>query len=160
MGIELSQHEQWMQAALAQARLAEAGGEVPVGAVIVADGNIVGQGHNQVISLHDPTAHAEIMALRDAAQKQKNYRLPNTVLYVTLEPCMMCAGSMVHARIDTVVYGAADPKTGIISSRDHLLQRPYHFHQVRSMGGVLAEECSTLLSDFFRRRRAEKKFAE
>ncbi|WP_395376024.1 tRNA adenosine(34) deaminase TadA [Marinicella sp. W31] len=160
MGIETNQHEQWMQAALAQARLAESIEEVPVGAVVVADGQIIGQGYNQVIRLHDPTAHAEIMALRDAAQQLGNYRLPQTTLYVTLEPCMMCAGSMVHARIGTVIYGAADPKTGIINSRDTLLHKPYHFHQIEAVGGVLEQQCSALLTAFFKRRRAEKKSAK
>lgn len=157
MGIDSSQHEQWMHAALVQARLAEVIDEVPVGAVLVADGEIIGQGHNQVIHLHDPTAHAEIMALRDAAQRLGNYRLPNTTLYVTLEPCMMCAGSLVHARVSTLVYGASDPKTGIIESCDALLNRPYHYHQIEAIGGVLMDECSTLLTAFFKRRRAEKK---
>ena len=159
MGITAATHETWMQAALAQARLAEQAGEVPVGAVVVAEDQIIGQGYNQVITLSDPSAHAEIMAIRDAAKHLNNYRLPNTTLYVTLEPCMMCAGSLVHARIKTLVYGASDPKTGIINSCDQLLQRSYHYHSVESFAGVLESDCSELLSSFFRRRRAEKKSA-
>lgn len=146
----------WMLEAIKQARLAEEQGEVPVGAVIVRDNEIVGKGYNQVITLNDCSAHAEIMALRDAGSNIGNYRLVETSLYVTLEPCMMCAGAMVHGRVSRVVFGAFDQKTGVVSSRDDCFDKPYHNHQVEYCGGVLADECSQLLKDFFKRRRSSK----
>jgi tRNA(adenine34) deaminase len=147
----------FMGEALAQARLAEQAGEVPVGAVLVKDGEIVGRGFNAPISRHDPSAHAEMMALRDAAQRLGNYRLVDCELYVTLEPCLMCAGAIMHARVARVVYGASDPKTGACGSvLDAFAELRLNHHAVVT-GGVLAEECSTQLSSFFARRRAEQK---
>lgn len=145
-----------MQEALALAQKAAAGGEVPVGAVVVRDGAVVGRGHNQPISAHDPTAHAEIMALRDAALRLGNYRLPDCDLYVTLEPCCMCAGAILHARIARVFFGAADPKTGACGSVvDLFAERRLNFHAVVE-GGIMAEESSLLLKEFFSRRRTNR----
>jgi tRNA(adenine34) deaminase len=146
-----------MQQALRQAELAAEKGEVPVGAVVVLGGEMIGQGFNQPISSHDPTAHAEIIALRDAAQNIGNYRLPGATLYVTIEPCTMCAGAMVHARVARVVYGATEPKAGVVESNPNLLVQPYYNHAVDSDGGILAEDCSAVISAFFKRRRQEKK---
>ena len=143
----------WMQHAFELARKAEASGEVPVGAVIVADGRIIGQGFNSPISTSDPTAHAEIIALRDAALHMRNYRMPGTTLYVTLEPCMMCAGAMVHARVERLVYGAADPKTGIIDSHLNLLDQETVNHRIQVTSGVMQDECSSILRTFFRNKR-------
>ena len=143
-----------MQEALALARQAAAIGEVPVGAVVVREGAIVGRGHNQPISGHDPSAHAEIMALRDAAQHLGNYRLPDCDLYVTLEPCCMCAGAIMHARIAHVVFGAADPKTGACGSIvDLFAESRLNFHTAVS-SGLLIDESSMLLKDFFALRRS------
>lgn len=150
----------WMQHALELAQRAEAEGEVPVGAIVVYRDQIIGEGWNRPISSNDPTAHAEIMALRDAANAVENYRLPETTLYVTLEPCSMCAGALIHARVARVVYGANDPKGGAAGSVFELLGTDKLNHQVKVQGGVLAEECGQLLSRFFQRRRQEKKEAE
>lgn len=144
----------WMNLALELARKAEAEGEVPVGAVLVLNGELIGEGWNQPISGNDPTAHAEIQAMRDAAQRISNYRLLDTTLYVTLEPCPMCAGAMVHARVSRVVFGATDPRTGAAGSVFNLLQAESLNHQAEVEGGVLAYECSTMLRDFFRKKRA------
>ncbi len=143
----------WMERALELARRAAAEGEVPVGAVVVKGGVIIGEGWNRPIAAHDPTAHAEIQALRAAAVNSGNYRLLDTTLYVTLEPCAMCAGAMVHARIRRVVFGAADPRAGAAGSVFNLLQASQLNHQADVCGGVLAEECSTLLREFFQARR-------
>jgi tRNA(adenine34) deaminase len=148
-----SDDERWMREALALARHAEAAGEVPVGAVLVQDGRVVGRGWNQPISSHDPTSHAEIVALRDAAAQLNNYRLPGTTMYVTLEPCMMCAGAMLHARLARVVFGARDPKTGAAGSVFDLLATDRLNHCIAVAGGLLADECGRLLSAFFARRR-------
>lgn len=129
-------------------------GEVPVGALIVQEEKIIGEGFNRPIGLHDPTAHAEIMALRDAAQKQGNYRLPGSTLYVTLEPCVMCCGAIIHARISRVVFGAADPKTGAAGSVINLFQENRLNHHATVQGGILAQDCGELISAFFRERRA------
>lgn len=145
----------FMRLALDQARLAEARGEVPVGAVIVRDGEVVGRGFNQPISRHDPSAHAEVMALRDAASRLENYRLPGCTLYVTLEPCAMCIGAILHARIARVVYGAADPKTGAAGSVIDLFGETRLNHHAEVCGGVLARECGELLSAFFAVRRGK-----
>jgi tRNA(adenine34) deaminase len=145
--------EDWMQVALEQARIAGACGEVPVGAVVVCDGEIIGRGFNQPIRTHDPTAHAEVMALREAAQHLKNYRLPGCELYVTLEPCVMCSGAIMHARIGRVVFGAADPKTGVVGSVIDLFAEARLNHHAEVSGGVLADECGALLSGFFAARR-------
>lgn len=142
-----------MREALALARQAGAAGEVPVGAVVVKDGQIIGRGYNQPILRHDPTAHAEVMALRDAAQHLGNYRLTNCELYVTLEPCCMCVGAMMHARIARVVFGAADPKTGACGSVVDLFSEARLNHHAEVCGGLLAEESSLLLKEFFALRR-------
>ncbi len=147
-----------MRQALALAREAEAAGEVPVGAVVVdAGGRCIGRGHNHPIGACDPTAHAEILALREAAARAGNYRLPGTTLYVTLEPCAMCAGAIIHARVARVVYGAADPKGGAAGSVFDILPGERLNHRVELRGGVLSNDSAGLLQDFFRRRRGGKK---
>ncbi|MHB8667014.1 MAG: tRNA adenosine(34) deaminase TadA [Burkholderiales bacterium] len=145
----------FMSAALEQARRAQLAGEVPVGAVLVRAGEIVGAGFNAPISRHDPSAHAEIRALRDAATKLGNYRLPGCTLYVTLEPCAMCVGAMLHARIARLVYGAADPKTGACGSVIDLFSEPRLNHHATVTAGVMAEECGALLREFFAGKRAK-----
>ncbi|WP_343652008.1 tRNA adenosine(34) deaminase TadA [Herbaspirillum sp.] len=146
-----------MRAALDQANNAWALGEVPVGAVVVKDGVVIATGFNQPIGKHDPTAHAEIMALRRAAEKLGNYRLPGCELYVTLEPCVMCSGAMMHARLARVVYGAADPKTGACGSVVNLFEQEKLNHHTELLGGVMAEECGQLLKEFFAMRREQVK---
>ena len=146
--------EHFMREALGLAAQAAAAGEVPVGAVVVRDGEIVGRGFNQPISSHDPTAHAEVVALRDASARLGNYRLPGCDLYVTLEPCAMCVGAMIHARIARVVYGARDPKTGACGSIMDLPAQANFNHHGRFEGGVLAQECGDLLRRFFAERRS------
>ncbi|MDP5291674.1 tRNA adenosine(34) deaminase TadA [Oceanimonas sp. CHS3-5] len=153
------QDEYWIRRAMALAARAEQEGEVPVGALVVYQGECVGEGWNRSIGHHDATAHAEIMALRQAGARLGNYRLLNCTLYVTLEPCIMCAGAMVHSRIQRLVYGASDAKTGAVDSVLQLLATPGLNHRIDWQSGVLAEACSSQLSDFFRRRRAEKKAA-
>ncbi|WP_428603886.1 tRNA adenosine(34) deaminase TadA [Sedimenticola sp.] len=149
-----AEEEAFMRHAITLARRAEAEGEVPVGAVLVANGKVVGEGWNRPIISHDPTAHAEIMALRDAGQRLQNYRLPGTTLYVTLEPCPMCAGAIVHSRVNRVVFGATDPKGGAAGTVFRLLPSDQRFnHYVQAQGGLLAEECAELLRTFFRSRR-------
>ncbi len=148
-----------MEAALELARQAATLDEVPVGAVVVMDGEIVGRGCNQPISRSDPTAHAEIMALRDAATRQRNYRLPGATLYVTLEPCVMCAGAIMHARIARVVFGARDPKTGAAGSVVDMFAEDRLNHHAEVAGGVLAEASGALLSGFFAARRAKTAIA-
>ncbi len=143
----------FMRAALAEAAAAARAGEVPVGAVVVADGAIVGRGFNAPIARRDPTAHAEIAALRDAAAKLGNYRLPGCDLYVTLEPCAMCAGAIMQARIRRLVFGAPDPKTGACGGVVDLFAEPRLNHQTVATGGVLAAECGALLKQFFAGRR-------
>ena len=147
--------EDYMRAALEQARAAGAVDEVPVGAVVVCAGEIVGRGFNQPIGRHDPTAHAEIMALRDAATRLGNYRLPGCTLYVTLEPCVMCSGAIMHARIARVVYGARDPKTGVAGSVLDLFAEPRLNHHATIEGGLLADDCGRMLSSFFAARRSK-----
>lgn len=142
-----------MREALALARQAATEGEVPVGAVVVCDGQIVGRGHNRPVSSHDPTAHAEIDALRDAAANIGNYRLTGATLYVTLEPCMMCVGAFMHARVKTVVYGATEPKAGAMESTQRAHEHPALNHRVSVISGVLAAECRDVLQAFFRERR-------
>lgn len=142
-----------MREALALARQAGARGEVPVGAVVVVDGECVGRGRNGPVTTVDPTAHAEIEALRMAGRAVGNYRLPGAVLYVTVEPCAMCAGAMVHARIEHLVYGAAEPKSGAVASTARLFESPGVNHRVEVTAGVLADECARLLVDFFGARR-------
>ena len=145
----------FMQEALALAQAGGATGEVPVGAVVVLDGRIIGQGFNQPISRHDPTAHAEVMALRDAARHVGNYRLPGATLYVTVEPCAMCAGAIQHARIARIVYGAPEPKTGACGSVVDLFAEQRLNHHASVEGGVMAEESAALIAAFFQQRRAE-----
>jgi tRNA(adenine34) deaminase len=142
-----------MREALAEAERAGAAGEVPIGAVVVIDGTIVGRAHNAPVALSDPTAHAEVLALREAAEKAGNYRLPGATLYVTLEPCAMCCGAVVNARIATVVYAARDPKAGAVESLFRLLDDTRLNHRVHAVGGVLAVESAALLRGFFDRRR-------
>ncbi|WP_034474650.1 tRNA adenosine(34) deaminase TadA [Aestuariibacter salexigens] len=149
--------QKWMRHAMELAQQAAEVGEVPVGAVVVYNGEMIGQGFNHPIGRHDPSAHAEMLALRDAAVRVGNYRLLGATLYVTLEPCPMCAGLLVHSRIQRLVFGASDAKTGAIESAMRLLEHPSHNHKVEVMGGVLAEQCGKLLSDFFRARRAQIK---
>jgi tRNA(Arg) A34 adenosine deaminase TadA len=129
---------------------------VPVGAVLVKDDDVLGQGYNCPISTDDPTGHAEIAALRDAGQRSGNYRLPGTTLYVTLEPCTMCAGALVHARIERLVFGAFDPKSGVVCSQNKLLESPYLNHKILVTPGVLADQCSDLVSSFFSQRRKNR----
>jgi tRNA(adenine34) deaminase len=144
---------QFMQQALSQAKLAAAAGEVPVGAVLVRDGQIISTGFNQPITNSDPSAHAEMMALRAAAQSESNYRLPGTTLYVTLEPCTMCAGAMLHARVERVVFGATDPKTGAAGSVLNVFSEKQINHQTQVEGGIMGGECGQVLRDFFKERR-------
>ncbi len=144
----------WMRRSIELARRAEQAGEVPVGALLIKDGEIIGTGWNRPISTHDPSAHAEIMALRDAGRNLGNYRLRETTLYCTLEPCSMCAGAIVHARVALLVYGASDPKGGACGSVFDLLPPDERFnHRTKVRGGVLAEECGAMLRTFFRDRR-------
>ncbi|TYC62789.1 tRNA adenosine(34) deaminase TadA [Marinobacter sp. BW6] len=147
--------EFWMNRALQLAGEAAEKGEVPVGAVVVLDGKEIGAGFNAPISGCDPTAHAEIRALRDAAARVGNYRLPDATLYVTLEPCTMCVGAIVHGRISRLVYGAREPKAGAIESARRTLEEPHLNWDVTAVGGVLSDQCSQVISEFFSRRRAE-----
>ena len=149
----MNDDEKWMALALAEAKKAEEHGEVPVGAVLVKDGLLVAKAHNQPISTNDPTAHAEIQLLRVAGKKLANYRLTNTSLYVTLEPCAMCFGAMVHARIERIVYGAHDPKTGVCGSSTDLRNLNCFKHQINVTGGILQHDCSEILHTFFKLRR-------
>jgi tRNA(adenine34) deaminase len=149
--------QNFMNLALEQGKLAFECGEVPVGAVVVLAGQVIGRGYNKPITSLDPSAHAEVVALRDAAKNIGNYRLSGAILYVTVEPCTMCAGLLVHSRIDRLVYGTTEPKSGVIESAMCLLDRPFYNHKIDILGGVLAKEASTLMSDFFTMRRAGKK---
>jgi tRNA(adenine34) deaminase len=150
----------YMQIALQLAKDAAIVGEVPVGAIVVKDGEIIGRGSNAPITTHDPTAHAEIRAMRDAAQHLGNYRLVDCELYVTLEPCAMCSGAIQHARIAKLIYGANDPKTGACGSVINLMTEPKLNHHTEVLGGVLAEQCGNLLSSFFSARRKQTKHCE
>jgi tRNA(adenine34) deaminase len=149
--------EHFMREALHLAEQAALAGEVPVGAVVVKEGEIIGRGFNKPISRHDPSAHAEMMALRDAAQRMGNYRLVDCELFVTLEPCVMCVGALFHARIARVVFGATERKTGAAGSVLNLFEEPRLNHHAKIEGGLLAEECAKVLSDFFAARRAQQK---
>ena len=144
---------QFMQQALDQAKLAAMAGEVPVGAVLVRDGKIISRGFNQPIGNSDPSAHAEMIALRSAAHIESNYRLPGTTLYVTLEPCIMCAGAMLHARVERVVFGATDSKTGAAGSVLNVFSEKQINHQTQVEGGIMDDECGQVLRDFFKGRR-------
>lgn len=158
VSIEFTEQDvHWMRHALALAQQAAAGHEVPVGAVIVRDGTVLGEGFNHPISSCDPTAHAEIAALRDACSREKNYRLPGATLYVTIEPCAMCAGAIVHARIARVVFGAVEPKAGAVISTQRFFELSQLNHRVAFAGGCLAVECSQQISGFFQTRRERQK---
>lgn len=147
-------HVHFMQLAIQQALLAKADGEIPVGAVVVdIDGRVIGKGYNQTISNNDPSAHAEIMAIRQASKTKSNYRLPNTSIYVTLEPCMMCLGAILHARVKNLIYGASDNKTGVCGGHLSLHQQSDINHQTAVVSDVLQTQCSTLLIDFFKEKR-------
>ena len=145
--------ESYVKMALELAKQAELEGEVPVGAIVVLNGEVIGRGYNQPINGHDPTAHAEIIAMRDAARAIGNYRLKDCDLFVTLEPCLMCAGAMVHARIKHLYYGATDPKAGAVESIVQCLDLPQLNHRISYQGGLLSQECSQILKQFFQNRR-------
>jgi len=145
--------QKWMMHAMSLAHRAQSEGEVPIGAVVVRDGDMVGEGWNQNIALCDPSAHAEIVALRDTGKNLQNHRLPGCVLYVTLEPCVMCVGAMIHARLERVVFGATDPKTGALGGAYNLPAAHPHNHGLEYQGGLMADEASELLKIFFRARR-------
>lgn len=149
--------EVWMQQAIACAQKAADINEVPVGAVLVMDDELIGQGWNQPITTHNPIAHAEIMALQQAALGLENYRLLNTTLYVTLEPCSMCVGAIVHSRVKRLVFGAYDSKTGAVSSQIELLTAKFNNHHVESVGGVMQRQCAELLTNFFSQLRSDRK---
>ena len=144
----------FMEEALIEAKKALKKGEVPVGAVVVLEENVIGRGYNQSITKNDPTAHAEIMALKDAAMNLKNYRLKDTLVYTTLEPCLMCAGALVHARIKKLIYSASDPKSGVIESNLNLMQSAFLNHKISYEGGILKEESSEILKNFFFKKRS------
>lgn len=152
----MSTDEFYMAKALQLAEQAGAVGEVPVGAILVKDGEIVGEGFNQPISGCDPTAHAEIVAMRNAAKNLNNYRLSDCDLYVTIEPCTMCVGAMVHGRIRRVLFGALEPRAGALQSQLQLMDQSHYNHSIEWQGGVLAQECGDLISSFFRRKRESK----
>ncbi len=160
MNVDECGDEHWMRQALVQAQYAADSGEVPVGAVLVRDNELIGEGYNRPIATCDPTAHAEVMALRSAAIKIENYRLVDSTLYVTLEPCPMCAGAIIHARVARVVFGVADPRSGAAGSVFDLLQSNVLNHRSSVVGGVLAESCGALLRDFFRARRSRLTLGE
>jgi len=145
--------EYWMREAIEEARKAEAEGEVPVGAVLLVNEKIVGRGHNHSIRAHDPSAHAEILALRHGAHNMRNHRLPGSILVVTIEPCIMCAGAMIQARVEEIIYGASDPKAGAIDSHFHLADAQPLNHRIAVTSGVLPEECGNLLRSFFESKR-------
>jgi len=151
----MNPHDIFMRAALDEARRGAEAGEVPVGAVVVLDGQVVGRGFNQPIGASDPTAHAEIVALREAARALGNYRLVGTTMYVTIEPCLMCVGAMVHARVATVVFGAAEPKAGAIVSSCRAHELPSLNHRIEVVGGILEEECRAVIQEFFKTRRGQ-----
>ncbi len=146
-------HEDWMRLALDQARKGLAAGEVPIGAVVVLGADVVARAFNEPIGRNDPTAHAEILALREAARAVRNYRLTGATLYVTLEPCLMCAGAMVHARVATLVFGAAEPRTGSVVSNLQALSLPHHNHHVEVVSGILEADCRAIVQEFFRGKR-------
>ena len=153
LGSQSTNHERWMREALSLAQQAAEADEVPVGAIVVHNGEIIGRGFNQPIRSCDATAHAEIVAIRSASQFRNNYRLPGTTVYVTIEPCTMCLGAMIHARVDRLVFGATEPRAGAVVSQGSLLEAGHFNHQLSFIDGVLAEECSSLMQSFFRNRR-------
>ena len=151
----MNNDEKWMALAIKQAVKADAEGEVPVGGVIVKDGQLIAQAHNQPISTNDATAHAEIQLIRDAGRQQKNYRLIDTTIFVTLEPCAMCLGALMHARVARIVYGASDPKTGVCGSHADLTTESFFNHEIEISRGILEKECKELLQSFFNSRRKD-----
>ena len=151
----MNPHDTFMRAALDEARRGAEAGEVPVGAVVVLGGQVIGRGFNQPIGASDPTAHAEIVALREAARALGNYRLVGTTMYVTIEPCLMCVGAMVHARVAAVVFGAAEPKAGAIVSSCRAHELPSLNHRIEVVGGILEEECRAVIQEFFKTRREQ-----
>jgi len=153
----MNEDEKWMKIAISEANLAINAGEIPVGAVLIQNGKLIAKAHNQPILNHDPTAHAEVEVLRKAGKKLKNYRLARSTLYVTLEPCIMCLGAIMHARIERVVFGASDPKTGVCGSNNDLTSEAFFTHTVKVDSGVLEEESKEILQSFFKSRRKEKK---
>lgn len=157
LGVQISSHEQAMNLALEQAKIAYEHNEVPIGAILVKKNQVIGTGYNQCITNNDPSAHAESVAIRHAAKRLNNYRLIDTSLYVTLEPCAMCAGLLVHARIKKLIFAAREPKAGAIVSTLNMLDRLENNHRIEVVEGVLAESSSSLISQFFKQRRAQKK---
>jgi len=153
---ENREHERWMREAIIQAKKAGSQNEVPVGAVLVEAGKIIGIGSNRPIGLHDPTAHAEIIALRNASQLKQNYRLPGTILYVTIEPCTMCVGALIHARVGLLVFGARETRAGAVVSQQELLQKVNYNHRMEYVEGVLAAPCGLLVKQFFQAKRLAK----
>ncbi|MFQ5656223.1 MAG: tRNA adenosine(34) deaminase TadA [Candidatus Methylomirabilales bacterium] len=151
--VALEAHLSWMDVALEEARRGREEGEVPVGAVLIQDGAVLAATHNRPIALRDPTAHAEVLALRAAGERLGNYRFPEATLYVTLEPCVMCAGALLHARVACLVYGATDPRGGAVESAYHMLEDPRPPHRITVVSGVRADECQALLQEFFLVRR-------
>ena len=152
----MNEDEKWMQIAISEANLAKSKDEIPVGAVLIQNNELIAQAHNQPISHNDPTAHAEIQVLRIAAKQQSNYRLVGSTIYVTLEPCAMCLGAMMHARIKRIVFGASDTKTGVCGSRANLISEAFFNHRIEVLGGVLEKESKEILQSFFKLRRKEQ----
>ena len=149
----MNEDEKWMQIAIREANLAKNKGEVPVGAIIIQNNRIIAKAHNSPISKNDPTAHAEVLAIRNASKKLQNYRLPGTTLYVTLEPCAMCLGAVIHARINRIVFGASDPKNGVCGSSVNLTSEAFFNHKIIVNGGILEKDCKKILQSFFKLRR-------
>ena len=152
----MNEDEKWMQIAISEANLAKSKNEIPVGAVLIQNSELIAQAHNQPISHNDPTAHAEIQVLRIAAKQQRNYRLVGSTIYVTLEPCAMCLGAMMHARIKRIVFGASDPKTGVCGSCANLTSEAFFNHRIAVLGGILENESKEILQSFFKLRRKEQ----
>ena len=152
----MNEDEKWMQIAIREANLAKSKDEIPVGAVLIQNSELIAQAHNQPISHNDPTAHAEIQVLRIAAKQQRNYRLVGSTIYVTLEPCAMCLGAMMHARIKRIVFGASDPKTGVCGSCANLTSEAFFNHRIAVLGGILEKESKEILQSFFKLRRKEQ----
>ena len=149
----MNEDEKWMQIAIREANLAKNKGEVPVGAIIIQNNRIIAKAHNSPISKNDPTAHAEVLVIRNASKKLQNYRLPGTTLYVTLEPCAMCLGAVIHARINRIVFGTSDPKSGVCSSTANLTSEAFFNHKIIVNGGILEQDCKKILQSFFKLRR-------
>ena len=152
----MNEDEKWMQIAISEANLAKSKDEIPVGAVLIQNNELIAQAHNQPISHNDPTAHAEIQVLRIAAKQQQNYRLVGSTIFVTLEPCAMCLGAMMHARIKRIVFGASDPKTGVCGSCANLTSEAFFNHKISVLGGILEKESKEILQSFFKLRRKEQ----